>query len=90
MKMGTAVLLAAVLPFACAAAPVFVTSDANGGWSNGGYYVHNNRRNAAKCDSCVRHRRRSGLIHRRMKLERAVYELCVHLNPRGNRGVAGF
>jgi len=41
MKMGTAVLLAAVLPFACAAAPVFVTSDANGGWSNGGYYVHN-------------------------------------------------
>jgi len=22
--------------------PVFVTSDTNGGWSNGGYYVHNN------------------------------------------------
>jgi hypothetical protein len=41
MKMETAVLLAAILPFACAAAPVFVTSDANGGWSNGGYYVHN-------------------------------------------------
>ena len=22
--------------------PVFVTSDTNGGWSNGGYYIHNN------------------------------------------------
>ena len=90
MRMETPVLLAAVLPLAGAAAPVFVTSDANGGWSNGGYYVHNHMRNTAKGDSCVRHRRRSGLIHRRMKLERAVYELCVHLNPRGNRGVAGF
>jgi hypothetical protein len=26
--------------------PVFVTSDTNGGWSNGGYYVHNNMWNA--------------------------------------------
>lgn len=28
--------------------PVFVTSDTNGGWANGGYYVHNNMWNAAE------------------------------------------
>jgi Glycosyl hydrolase family 12 len=28
--------------------PVFVTSETNGGWSNGGYYVHNNMWNAAE------------------------------------------
>jgi len=28
--------------------PVFVTSDRNGGWSNAGYYVHNNMWNSAK------------------------------------------
>ena len=28
--------------------PVFTTSDTNGGWSNGGYYVHNNMWNAAE------------------------------------------
>jgi hypothetical protein len=27
--------------------PVFVTSETNGGWSNGGYYVHNNMWNAS-------------------------------------------
>lgn len=27
--------------------PVFVTSDTNGGWSNGGYYVHNNMWNSS-------------------------------------------
>lgn len=27
--------------------PVFVTSDPKGGWSNGGYYVHNNMWNAS-------------------------------------------
>jgi hypothetical protein len=27
--------------------PAFVTSDPNGGWSNGGYYVHNNMWNSA-------------------------------------------
>ena len=27
--------------------PVFTTSDTNGGWSNGGYYVHNNMWNSA-------------------------------------------
>jgi hypothetical protein len=29
------------------AQPVFVTSDPNGGWSDGGYYVHNNMWNSA-------------------------------------------
>jgi len=47
------VLLAAVLPFVCGAAPVFVTSDANGGRSNGGYYVHNNMWNTAKYSPCT-------------------------------------
>ena len=50
--METLVLWAAVLPLACAAAPAFVTSDANGGWSNGGYYVHNNMWNSAKYKPC--------------------------------------
>jgi hypothetical protein len=44
--MEVLVLVAAVLPFACGAAPVFVTSDPNVGWSIGGYYVRNNRWNS--------------------------------------------
>jgi Glycosyl hydrolase family 12 len=32
---------------AACAKPVFVTSDPNGGWSDGGYYVHNNMWNMA-------------------------------------------
>ena len=36
-----------------AADPVFVTSDPNGGWSNGGYYVHNNMWNCAKYRPCT-------------------------------------
>ena len=32
--------------------PVFVTSDRNGGWSNGGYYVHNNMWNSSKYSPC--------------------------------------
>lgn len=32
---------------AACTSPVFVTSDRNGGWSNGGYFVHNNMWNAA-------------------------------------------
>lgn len=38
---------------ACAANPVFVTSAPNGGWSNGGYYVHNNLWNRAKYSPCT-------------------------------------
>jgi hypothetical protein len=34
-------------PVTCAN-PVFTTSDTNGGWSNGGYYVHNNVWNASE------------------------------------------
>ena len=33
--------------------PLFVTSDRNGGWSNGGYYVHNNMWNSAKYSPCT-------------------------------------
>lgn len=35
------------------AKPVFVTSAPNGGWSNGGYYVHNNMWNSAKYNPCT-------------------------------------
>jgi hypothetical protein len=34
--------LAAGIAHAECASPAFVTSDPNGGWSNGGYYLHNN------------------------------------------------
>jgi hypothetical protein len=37
----------------CAAKPVFVTSDPNGGWAIGGYYVHNNMWNRAKYSPCT-------------------------------------
>jgi hypothetical protein len=33
--------------------PPFVTSDPNGGWSTGGYYVHNNMWNGAKYSPCT-------------------------------------
>ncbi len=33
--------------------PVFVTSERNGGWSNGGYYVHNNMWNSTKYSPCT-------------------------------------
>jgi len=36
-----------------AANPIFVTSDPNGGWSEGGYYVHNNLWNSAKYSPCT-------------------------------------
>jgi hypothetical protein len=35
-------------PTTTCANPVFTTSDTNGGWSNGGYYVHNNVWNASE------------------------------------------
>jgi hypothetical protein len=37
----------------CAAEPVFVTSAPNGGWPEGGYYVHNNMWNSAKYSPCT-------------------------------------
>lgn len=36
-----------------AANPKFVTSDPNGGWSEGGYYLHNNMWNSAKYTPCT-------------------------------------
>lgn len=49
--------ISALLPFlvlACAAASApFVTSDPNGGWSSGGYYIHNNMWNSAKYSPCI-------------------------------------
>ena len=41
------------LLLACGTDPVFVTSDLNGGWSNGGYYVHNNMWNIANYSPCT-------------------------------------
>jgi hypothetical protein len=53
MNRATFVLLATVLLATGADSPVFVTSDPNGGWSNGGYYVHNNMWNSAKYSPCT-------------------------------------
>ncbi len=52
MKLATIALTAAALLATGAANPVFVTSDPNGGWSSGGYYVHNNMWNSAKYRRC--------------------------------------
>jgi hypothetical protein len=41
-KIATLVFLRAACFVTRAANPLFVTSDPNGGWSEGGYYVHNN------------------------------------------------
>lgn len=46
-------LLATALLATCAGDPPFVTSDRNGGWSTGGYYVHNNLWNSAKYSLCT-------------------------------------
>lgn len=37
----------------CSARPVFETSDPNGGWAVGGYYVHNNMWNSARYSPCT-------------------------------------
>jgi hypothetical protein len=53
MNLSTiAFSLAAVLA-SSAAEPAFVTSDPNGGWAKGGYYVHNNMWNSAKYSLCT-------------------------------------
>ena len=49
----TTIALAAVVTATAAARPAFVTSDSNGGWSNEGYYVHNNMWNSAKYSPCT-------------------------------------
>jgi hypothetical protein len=53
MNRTTPALLATVLLATGAADPMFVTSHPNGGWSNGGYYVHNNMWNSAKYSPCT-------------------------------------
>jgi hypothetical protein len=53
MNMTILAPWAVVLLLSLVANPVFVTSDPNGGWSNGGYYVHNNLWNSAKYSPCV-------------------------------------
>jgi hypothetical protein len=53
MKSATLVFSLAACFSACAADPAFVTSDSNGGWSEGGYYIHNNMWNSRKYNPCT-------------------------------------
>ncbi len=53
MNIATVTLTSVAMLVIGAANPAFVTSDPNGGWSNGGYYVHNNMWNAAKYQPCT-------------------------------------
>jgi hypothetical protein len=53
MKTVTFVLLATVFHSTYAADPAFETSDPNGGWPEGGYYVHSNMWNSAKYSPCT-------------------------------------
>ncbi len=53
MKIATLVFSLAACFMTRAADPVFVTSDPNGGWSEGGYYVHNNMWNSRKYSPCT-------------------------------------
>lgn len=48
-------LSASVMAWAgtCIGGPAFVTSDPNGGWSDDGYYVHNNMWNSARYTPCT-------------------------------------
>jgi hypothetical protein len=52
MSTALMALLATALLAAGADDAAFVTSDPNGGWSTGGYYVHNNLWNSAKYRPC--------------------------------------
>ena len=53
MKTATKALWTMVFLTTCGASSVFVTSDPNGGWTEGGYYVHNNMWNSAKYSPCT-------------------------------------
>jgi hypothetical protein len=53
MNRTTPALLATALLASGGANPMFVTSDPNGGWSSGGYYIHNNMWNSAKYSPCT-------------------------------------
>lgn len=53
--MTTVTIWVSMLSFlpACAGNPVFVTSDPNGGWPEGGYYIYNNMWNSANYSPCT-------------------------------------
>jgi len=53
MKIATLGVLLAACFVTCAADRTFVTSDPNGGWSEGGYYIHNNMWNSRKYNPCT-------------------------------------
>jgi hypothetical protein len=53
MNWTNPLLLATALLATGAANPTFVTSESNGGWSTGGYYVHNNMWNSTKYSPCT-------------------------------------
>jgi hypothetical protein len=53
MKISTLIFSWAASLLACAADHGFVTSDPNGGWAEGGYYVHNNMWNSHKYSPCT-------------------------------------
>jgi hypothetical protein len=53
MNIKFLVLSATALVVCGATEPVFVTSETNGGWSSGGYYVHNNMWNSTKYSPCT-------------------------------------
>jgi hypothetical protein len=53
MIIESLALWATTLLAVSATHPVFVTSDPNGGWPNGGYYVHNNMWNSARYTPCI-------------------------------------
>lgn len=53
LKRTSLLLLVAPLFLVGAGPPAFVTSDPNGGWSSGGYYVHNNMWNCAAYAPCT-------------------------------------
>lgn len=53
MNIAMIALSAAALLVAGAANPRFVTTDSNGGWSEAGYYVHNNMWHSAKYNPCT-------------------------------------
>src|SRR6185436_17699359 len=53
MKIPTLLFLLVTCFPTWAADPAFVTSDPNGGWSEGGYYVHNNMWNSSKYHPCT-------------------------------------
>ena len=53
LNLAVIVLWAAAMLVNGAGTPAFVTSEPNGGWSSGGYYVHNNLWNRAKYNPCT-------------------------------------